>query len=148
MMTFRVTVLLAICFEAYAGGDAPLPEKIAPPTRIPFEVTDRARPSGRSVNPATIPRVVRRAVVADAARRFEVAASAVVLSQAEQVTWGDGSLGCPRPGMSFTQALVPGFRVVASTQGGTLLYHTDSLGDVVSCVQPAPRTKPPGASRR
>ena len=46
----------------------------------------------------SVPREVRRAVVADAARRFKVAESAVVLTQAEQVTWNDGSLGCPQPG--------------------------------------------------
>ena len=30
---------------------------------------------------------------------------------AEAVTWSDGSLGCPEPGMMYTQALVPGYRV-------------------------------------
>jgi hypothetical protein len=80
-----------------------------------------------------MPRAVRRAVVADAARRFKVSESAVVLARAEQLTWTDGSLGCPQPGQMYTQALVPGFRVVARTSEGEFLYHTDSHGQVLVC---------------
>ena len=82
---------------------------------------------------ASMPRAVRRAVVADAARRFKVAESAVVLARAEQVTWSDGSLGCPEPGRMYTQMLVPGFRVTATTTAGQMLYHTDTRGNVVTC---------------
>ena len=79
-----------------------------------------------------MPRDVRRAVVADAARRFKVPESAVVLTHAEQLTWSDGSLGCPEPGQFYTQMLVPGFRVVAKTSAGEL-YHTDARGNVKTC---------------
>jgi len=72
-------------------------------------------------------------VVADAARRFQVAENAVVLSRAEQVTWNDGSLGCPQPGQMYTQMLVSGYRIVATTSGGQMEYHTDSHGFVVTC---------------
>jgi hypothetical protein len=85
------------------------------------------------VSIASIPREVRRAVVADAAKRFNVPESSVVVARAEQVTWPDGSLGCPEPGMMYTQALVPGFRVVAKTSAGELSYHTDSSGTVRNC---------------
>jgi len=57
----------------------------------------------------------------------------VVLARAERLTWSDGSLGCPEPGVAYTQVLVAGFRVDATTSAGTLTYHTDSRGSVVSC---------------
>jgi hypothetical protein len=83
-----------------------------------------------------MPEAVRRAVVADAATRFNVSPNDVVLTRAEQVTWPDGSLGCPRPGRVYTQMLVPGFRVVAKTTAGELLYHTDGRGNAVNCASP------------
>ena len=107
---------------------------IAPPTRIP-NVPTPAVQAGSPVATAAVPRAVRRAVAKDAARRFGVAESAVVLSGAEQVTWRDGSLGCPQPGQMYTQALVPGFRLTATTAEGTFLYHTDSQGQVLVCTR-------------
>ena len=142
-----VVMGLALGFTARAGGDPQqLPEKIAPPSRIPDAVSDSLQPRGTPVATAQMPREVRRAVVADAARRFEVAESAVVLSAAEQVTWGDGSLGCPEPGRMYTQALVPGYRVTATTPAGRMRYHTDSRGQVAACAHPRPRASHPGSS--
>lgn len=86
---------------------------------------------------SAMPEAVRRAVVADAASRFKVSPNEVVLTRAEQVTWPDGALGCPRPGRSYTQMQVPGFRVVAKTAGGELLYHTDRRANAVNCASPS-----------
>jgi hypothetical protein len=107
----------------------------APPTRIPDVDTAAPAPVGEPVSIATVPRQVRRAVVADAAKRFQVAESAVVLARAEQVTWPDGSLGCHEPGRMYTQALVPGYRLLAKTQQGDLAYHTDSHGNLATCLK-------------
>ena len=106
---------------------------VAPPTRIPNVPTESTQPQGTPVATAEIPKTVRRAVVADAARRFNVAESAVVLVRAEQVTWGDGSLGCPERGMYYTQNLVPGYVIVAKTDAGELVYHTDTREQSKSC---------------
>jgi hypothetical protein len=101
---------------------------VAPPTRIPNLETVAPLPQGTPVLPAAVPRAVRRAVVADAAKRFKVAESAVVLVKSEQVTWSDGSLGCAEPGGVYTQNLVPGYLIVAKTAVGELAYHTDARG--------------------
>ena len=119
---------------ARAGDDKPAPRVIAPPTRIPNPEDNTMLPEGRAVPTTAIPREVRRAVVADAARRFKVAESAVVLARAEQLDWPDGSLGCPEPGRVYTQVLVPGFRVVAKTTEGEMLYHTDTHGTARNCA--------------
>jgi hypothetical protein len=135
---------LALCLGgcSHAGESGQLPQKIAPPSRIPHEEPVVVQPPGTPVTVASVPRTVRRAVVADAARRFEVPESDVVLSNAEQVTWADGSLGCPQPGMSYTQALVPGYRLLATTPAGRFLYHTDTRGQAVTCAQPMPGKSP------
>jgi len=122
------------------GGGTP-PERplrpatgVAPPARVPDTVQAGRIPAGDPVPVASLPRETRRAVAADAARRFKVAESAVVLTRAEQVTWSDGSLGCTEPGRMYTQALVPGYRLIAKTTAGELVYHTDQRGQVVTCA--------------
>lgn len=158
IMTFT-----AASSAACAGGVPENPRVgIAPPKRIEVIETP-ARVAGEPVDIASVPRAVRAAVVADAARRFAVPESAVVVLDAERVTWSDGSLGCPRPGMMYPQVLVPGFRLTARTDERVLEYHTDSRGLAITCDlkprpvrsgQPAlqppkgvePRTGPPDAS--
>jgi hypothetical protein len=132
-LAMLICAALLAC-AASAADDKPAQRSIAPPTRIPDPLTSPAAPAGEAVASATVPRAVRSAVVADAARRFKVAESAVVLVRAEKVTWADGSLGCPQPGLMYTQMLVAGFRIVAKTAEGELLYHTDSRGNAVSCA--------------
>jgi hypothetical protein len=140
------------------AASATRPSRISPPKRL--EAQEDPGPSGTEINAAAVPRAVRQAVVADAARRFAVDESAVVVSEAEQVTWPDGSLGCPQPGMMYTQVLVPGYRLTARTAGGSMRYHADSRGNVATCAfvphasRPvkgaspgvAPRTAPPAAT--
>ena len=131
----------AIAWIVFAVAAASLPAcaaepprtGIAPPTRIP-NVELASGPPGVAVTAASVPRAVRRAVVADAARRFKVNESAVVITQVEKVTWSDASLGCPQPGRMYTQALVEGYRVVAKAGVVELTYHTDSQGRTVSCA--------------
>jgi len=106
---------------------------VAPPARIPDADTIAPLPEGTPVATASVPRAVRRAVVADAAKRFKVDESAVVLARAEQVTWSDGSLGCAEPGGIYTQNLVPGYLIVAKTSAGELTYHTDARAQAKSC---------------
>jgi hypothetical protein len=152
---FRKTSLAIVALAPLAAcsADKPAPTGIAPPTRIPDAPKAPVSPTenaGDAVSAASVPREVRRAVVADAARRFKVPESAVVVSQAEQVTWNDGSLGCPQPGQMYTQMLVSGYRIVATSSAGQMEYHTDSHGLVVTCgdgavagsVQPPARSAP------
>ena len=133
-MPKRLRGLAAVCglvlaLPLYAAE----PRVIAPPARIRDAIETPPGPAGEPVNTSAMPREVRRAVVADAARRFNVPESAVALTGAEQVTWSDGSLGCPEPGRFYTQMLVPGFRVVARTSAGELTYHTDGRANAVTC---------------
>lgn len=141
-----VMIAWAAIQAAHAGETRPQPTGIAPPTRIPNVEQLAPAPVGEPVALTVLPRAVRRAVVADAAKRFKVAENLVVLTRAEQVTWSDGSMGCAEPGQMYTQMLVPGFRVIAKTSGGELAYHTDARGHVVSCAGSSRLPGKPGLS--
>ena len=132
-----VFAIATLPVAACANGKPPVKTGIAPPTRIP-DVAAPAGPVGEAVATATVPRDVRRAVVADAAKRFGVEPSAVVLVKAEKVTWSDASLGCAEPGHLYAQMLVEGFRIVAKTQAGSLTYNTDSGGNAIPCGSAGP----------
>ena len=145
------SLALLLASPAFAGGTPSPPTRAAtgeaPPRRIPLPVERSSTPAGEPVPIASVPARVRRAVVADAARRFQVDESAVVLVRAEQVTFPDGSLGCPEPGRMYTQALVPGYRLVARSALGESRYHADSRGNLATC-EPAPGQSPRDAIRK
>ncbi|MGH2446837.1 MAG: hypothetical protein ACRDGD_12490 [Candidatus Limnocylindria bacterium] len=77
-------------------------------------------------------------VMRDAEERTGVPASEIVVVSAEAVTWSDGSLGCPQPGQVYTQALVPGYRVILDVEGEELSYHADDRGNYRACDNPQP----------
>lgn len=97
--------------------------------------------------PAGSPEAAVQAARADAARRTGVAASSLELIAAEAVTWSDGSLGCPQPGMMYTQALVPGYRVRLRGPGGEMDYHASARGALVLCPAGRALDPVPGAAR-
>ncbi len=76
--------------------------------------------------------VVERAR-ADLATRLGVEESVIEVVSAELVTWSDGSLGCPQPGMMYTQALVEGSRVVLGSEGTLYPYHAGPDGEPFLC---------------
>jgi len=87
------------------------------------------------------------AAIADAARRTGIAAASIKLVAAEAVTWPDGSLGCPQPGMAYTQALVPGYRIRLDAAGRALDYHAGERGAPAYCPAERAREPVPGAAR-
>jgi hypothetical protein len=65
----------------------------------------------------------------------------------DSVTWRDGSLGCPRPGRLYTQALVPGWRIRIDAGGVLHQYHADRRGMWVWCPPGAAEDPAPGDAR-
>ena len=86
------------------------------------------------------------AALTDAARRTGLKRTELEVLSAEAVTWSDGSLGCPQPGMMYTQALVPGFRIRVRAGAETLDYHAGRRGAPMFC--PAGRVVPPRFRQR
>ena len=73
---------------------------------------------------------------ADLAKRLGVDAARVTLVSSEEVTWSDGSLGCPEPGMMYTQALVPGARIILEVDGTQYNYHSGANRAPFLCEHP------------
>lgn len=83
------------------------------------------------------------AVLDDAARRTGRDRSALEIVRREAVTWPDGGLGCPEPGMRYTMAPVRGYRIGIRAGEQLLDYHANRRGYFVLCppgrsVEPAP----------
>jgi len=76
--------------------------------------------------------------VEDLARRLGLPAAEVVLVRESRVTWSDGSLGCPRKGMMYTQALVPGMQIVLEAGGRRYAYHAAAGEQPFLCENPRP----------
>ncbi len=87
---------------------------------------------------------VTEAVLADASKRTGIEVAKLEVVESIVVTWPDGSLGCPEPGMNYTMALVPGYRIRIRADQQVLNYHASARGYWVFCptgraVDPAPR---------
>ncbi|OLT41921.1 hypothetical protein BJF86_02665 [Serinicoccus sp. CNJ-927] len=78
---------------------------------------------------------VQAAIDAEA-KRAGVRREAVTVAGYADVTWSDGSIGCPREGMMYTQALVPGHQLVLEVDGEHASYHAAQGKDFSFCAQP------------
>jgi hypothetical protein len=71
--------------------------------------------------------------VADLSARTGIAADAIAVSEARVVQWGSGAIGCPKEGMNYTQAIVPGVLVILEAGGVLYRYHGRSEAELVYC---------------
>lgn len=76
---------------------------------------------------------VTDAVRADASQRTGLDVAKLEIQESVAVTWADGSLGCPQPGMTYTMALVPGYRIRIKAGQQILDYHASARGYWVLC---------------
>jgi hypothetical protein len=102
-------------------------------------------PGRSTVNTPQLQTMVQLAMT-DAARRTKRDPSKLSVVMAEAVTWPDGALGCPQPGMAYTQALVPGYRIRIAAGDETLEYHGSARGQPFFC--PASRITGPTTDSR
>lgn len=77
-----------------------------------------------------------KAAIADLAKRQSVSESEVTVAGYHSVTWNDGSIGCPKPGMMYTQALVPGHLLVLELDDQLYSYHSGGTGEFNYCADP------------
>lgn len=119
-----IVVGIAAASMTLACASQPAPSPVTP---SPPPMTSPTTPHPYTLETATA------AAKADAARVAGVAESALALISAEAVTWPDGSLGCPMPGMVYPQVLVPGFRIRLASPAGPLDYHASARGGLVLC---------------
>ena len=99
---------------------------------------------GESTPPVTgeAPSELLDAIKKDLAERSGAALEEIVVVQDEAVVWNDGSLGCPQPGVMYTQALVSGYRVVLAIGEVKYDYHAAASGHFFICENGLPSLPP------
>jgi hypothetical protein len=118
-----------VCGEGLKPGGAPLREgaESAGEERPPIPL-----PKGRDER-----RLVEQARE-DLAGRLSLPVAGIQLVEFQDVRWPDSSLGCPRPGMAYTQVVHEGFRIGLRADKRIFEYHSGG-GPPFLCETPAPR---------
>lgn len=122
--------LLAVTLSGCASGGTPM--TTPSPSRPPFQTTSPLPTAGPSGTATSVPADRWAAILADLSGRG-VPTDDVQLVSARSVTWNSGALGCPKPGVSYTQALVDGMQVVVSVAGTIYDYRFGNSGRPMLC---------------
>ena len=124
----------------------PVPAPVAAPppkparSNLPTPPPPRAAP-GIPVAELSAPPVPQddgrvAAAIADLAERLDVDPESIEVLDARQVTWRDGSVGCPAPGLAYSQAEVPGYLVVLRVDDASYRYHAADARAPFLCDTP------------
>lgn len=130
-MISRLLILASVLVLAVGcgGASSPATSQTSVPATPPTTSIGSTRP------PAD--KAVVAAALADLSQRLGVPAKEIDVRSFARVTWSDGSLGCPKPGQVYTQALVEGSRVVLAHGGDTYDYHAGSDDKPFLCEEPS-----------
>jgi hypothetical protein len=133
-------LVAALCCLALAGcgddAEPSQPEETAvddTPSASPPESSPSESPTQSSPAPAAS---AAEQSVADLAATLGIDETDVEVVAVEQVTWRNGSRGCARPGMAYTQALVEGSRITLRAGGRTYEYHSGGSRPPSRCEKP------------
>lgn len=121
ILTAVMAVAIVACGTVPSGGSgAPIPV----PTTTTTENTTPTLENGS-------PRV--ELAIGDLAEHLDIDPSSIELVSEEDVSWSDGSVGCPEPGMAYTQAIVPGYLIILQADGTEYRYHGATDEDPWRC---------------
>jgi hypothetical protein len=135
MKKFAALFAVPLLVACAADTGAPSPSERAVPSVEPAIPSEAAAPSGGDGTDG-LPAGMLDDVLALAEEETGVDRSEIEVVLAEAVTWSDGSIGCPEEGMMYTQALVPGYRVVLDFAGEELTFHAPESGEFFPCASP------------
>ena len=130
--------MLVACSQSLDAGNGT--QKTPAPTQTPISIIDTIDPNECSLihninacftdgqPPEDIPmgEYMEVFIIArdDLAERTGVDADLIKIKSVERAQWPDTALGNPRPGQSYSQVIVPGFKMVLEAEGQDYLYHT------------------------
>ena len=104
--------------------------EVVPDAVVPEPVPDPVEPGSGAplaeLTGAKVPRALTSMVesaAADLAVRLGVTANEISVAVAQLVVWPDGALGCPTPGMAYTQVQTDGARIVLVHGSSSYSYH-------------------------
>lgn len=129
LLAVGAVLLLSLTACASGGTVADSPT----PSRPPFATTTPGplktpTPTG---TPTDVPPARWDAIVADLQTRG--VSGEPTLVSATAVTWNSGALGCPQPGMSYTQATVDGMQVIVDVDGTPYDYRFGNGNSPMLC---------------
>jgi hypothetical protein len=128
--TATAVASIMLVVGACGGKGSPTADQAAPPEKSVTEKTPSAsEPHGKGAVGDALD---------DLSRRLGVGGSDITVVSAEEVTWRDGSIGCPRPGMMYPQVLTDGSKVVLEYQGKRYEYHAGGRRSAFLCENPEP----------
>lgn len=93
-----------------------------------------------------VPSKILDLILQDLAGRTGEPAANMTVIQAQEVVWNDGSLGCPKPGVMYTQALINGYWIILEVASQKFDYRATRAGYFTLCengVPPIPRLGTP-----
>ena len=89
------------------------------------------------------PTELLEAITNDLAKHLGVSATALQVLSSQSVVFNDGSLGCPKAGAQYTQALVDGYQVLLTDGSRKYDYRADQNKRFFQCDKAwAQRTAP------
>ncbi|MDQ3689927.1 MAG: hypothetical protein M3406_07845 [Chloroflexota bacterium] len=137
--------LLALFLAACSAPGAEEQTATDAPNRQPFTTVapSSTMPEGTDDMSGNVPADILQAISQDAATVTATDVADLEIVMAKAVTWNDGSLGCPEPGMMYTQALVDGYQVVVRAADQELDYRIGRDGAFMICED---GTDSPGSS--
>jgi hypothetical protein len=118
----------------FGSDDAPPPEDM----ERPVPDVERVNPFAGPAVTGEVPVEALAPVLDDASQRTGVAVSDLEILRSQYVEWPDGSLGCPQPGMSYTQAIQPGYWVEVRAGDRVLDYRLTVGGFFKLCESSLP----------
>jgi hypothetical protein len=84
--------------------------------------------------PIDLPALIIEPIVADIARLAAVPVDHVTVQSAEFITFPNAGLGCPVPGMAYSQVQVDGYKIVGIALGTTYDYRGTGPGRFRLCT--------------
>ncbi len=102
-------------------------------TPIVSPTSGAEKPIGAGTPTGAVPGKLMKTILEDLVGRTGAVLSSIEVKRADAVVWSDGSLGCPEPGMMYTQALVNGYWVVLNVGGRDYDYRASQGGNFRLC---------------
>lgn len=117
---------------------ATLEERMEVRRRARIIVPEQVPPEVPVTETSDVPDRMLSQVAADLAIRIDAQPEELEIIGAEAVVWPDGSLGCPKPDQTYTQAPVPGYRIVLRHMDKQYDYRASEAGYIFLCERPLP----------
>jgi len=118
-----------------ATEGVPTPERtfVVIETLVPVEtVRESMKPTPANLYIANLVQQAQE----DLAERLNVSIETIEFLKFEDMIWPDGSLGCPVPGMAYTQVLVEGYRILLQYADQVYAYHGGGSRPPFLCQNP------------